>query len=99
MCKNTFGGNINVRSKFSCVRSSHHLCACTQLRENIVHEMSIMPKNGKQLVTMDCIYLYLPEIFTSVTSLRSRNQWHLPVVGSGSTISHGCHLQHNPGCC
>jgi len=25
--KDIFGGNIDVRSKFSCVRSSHDLCA------------------------------------------------------------------------
>src|SRR6218665_3613489 len=29
MCKNIFGRNIYVRSKFSCVRSSHDLCART----------------------------------------------------------------------
>jgi len=27
MCKNSFEGNIYVRSMFSCVRSSHDLCA------------------------------------------------------------------------
>jgi len=39
MCKNIFGGNIYVRSKFSCV--SHDLCARagtrSQLRENIAY--------------------------------------------------------------
>ena len=38
MCKeNIFGGNIYVRSRFSCVCLSHELCACTpaQLRGNI----------------------------------------------------------------
>jgi len=29
MCKNIFEGNIYVRSKFSCVRSFHDLCAYT----------------------------------------------------------------------
>jgi len=28
MSKNIIGGNIPVHSKFSCVRSSHDLCAC-----------------------------------------------------------------------
>ena len=35
LCKNMFGRNIYVRSKFSCVRSSHGLCARAQLRVNI----------------------------------------------------------------
>src|SRR6218665_756223 len=31
--KNILGGNIYVRSKFSCVRSSHDLCVCTHCLE------------------------------------------------------------------
>src|SRR6218665_1965315 len=31
MCKIIFGTNICVRSKFSCVRSSHGLCACAHV--------------------------------------------------------------------
>jgi len=31
--KNILGGNIYVRSKFSCVRSSHDLCVCTNCLE------------------------------------------------------------------
>src|SRR6218665_3401646 len=32
MCKTQFGGNIYVRSKFSCVRSSHDLCVRAHAR-------------------------------------------------------------------
>jgi len=31
--KSIFGGNIYVCSKFSCVRSSHDLCACTHAHD------------------------------------------------------------------
>ena len=30
MCKKIVGGNIYVRSKFSCVHLSHDLCACAR---------------------------------------------------------------------
>ena len=35
MCKNTFGRKIYELSKFSCVLSSHDLCARAQLRGNV----------------------------------------------------------------
>jgi len=39
MCKHIFGRNIYVRFKFSCVRPSHGLCACAQLRGNIAQDL------------------------------------------------------------
>ena len=42
LCANILGRNIHVRFKFSCVRSSHGLCAraqCAQLRGNIVDDL------------------------------------------------------------
>jgi len=42
ICANIIGRNIYVRFKFSCVRSSHGLCAraqCAQLRGNIVDDL------------------------------------------------------------
>ena len=55
MCKNIFGRNIYVRSKFSCVRSSHGLCVRTHAHslEGTLFVRLLVP-DSLAVITLDC---------------------------------------------
>jgi len=76
MCQNIFGRNINMRSKFSCVCSSHSLCerAHTHSLEGtlhtIIHTYIIYAWIIHTNVHMYCMYVYVYSWLGMVSQLR-----------------------------
>jgi len=60
MCKSIFGRNIYVRSKFSCVHSSHNLCVCAHVHSlegtlNQIANLHVESYGPRTLKTGECL--------------------------------------------